>query len=170
VLKLADEVGEKKSATDSAEADERAQRIEKLYNTAAGLDKFSTAIPLLIERLTALKAIHEKGADFAKTVAHLDATQKQLEAMFANDKKMLEKVICSPLLHATPLLTTLCTCARTRTQAHTHTHARTHTRTHTHTVTLSPQRPRTPHPTPPCSCQTAVIDICGKRSQDRGQF
>ena len=92
VLKLADEVGEKKSATDNAEADERAQRIEKLYNTAAGLDKFATAIPMLIERLTALKAIHEKGADFAKTVAHLDATQKQLEAMFANDKKMLEKV------------------------------------------------------------------------------
>lgn len=49
-------------------------------------------MPLQIERLTALKAVHEKGADFAKTVAHLDTTQKQLEAMFTNDKKTLEKV------------------------------------------------------------------------------
>eukprot|EP00036_Acanthoecidae_sp_10tr_P008239 CAMPEP_0182916200 /NCGR_PEP_ID=MMETSP0105_2-20130417/795_1 /TAXON_ID=81532 ORGANISM="Acanthoeca-like sp., Strain 10tr" /NCGR_SAMPLE_ID=MMETSP0105_2 /ASSEMBLY_ACC=CAM_ASM_000205 /LENGTH=374 /DNA_ID=CAMNT_0025053129 /DNA_START=21 /DNA_END=1145 /DNA_ORIENTATION=+ len=87
------EVEEKnKAAAENAEADEQMQRIDQLYQTAADLDKFSASIPTLIERLTTLKAIHEKGADFAKTVAGLENTQSKLQAMFSNDKATLEKL------------------------------------------------------------------------------
>eukprot|EP00041_Stephanoeca_diplocostata_P013069 m.225355 g.225355 ORF g.225355 m.225355 type:complete len:199 (-) comp19204_c0_seq2:464-1060(-) len=90
LLKMSDEVASKKTAVDASNAEDEAQKVEELYTMAAKWDGVASAVPDIIDRLTALKHIHEQGAEFGATLSHLQATQDQLRQAVSTDKTMLE--------------------------------------------------------------------------------
>lgn len=72
----------KKKATEAAAAaapaSEHATKVEEMYNLAKRWDATADAVPDLVERLQTLKGLHERGADFGRTLTELEAAQSQL--------------------------------------------------------------------------------------------
>lgn len=71
---------------------EYAEKVKELYEIGKKCDSMATAVPGVIERLLALKTLHEQGADFGRTLTQLEATQGQLTTAVADETAMLTAV------------------------------------------------------------------------------
>jgi len=74
---------------------EYAEKVKELYEIGKKCDSMASAVPGVIERLLALKTLHEQGADFGRTLTQLEATQGQLTTAVADETSMLTKVEAS---------------------------------------------------------------------------
>lgn len=99
VIELAAKAESKSAAGAGAAKDaddaEYAEKVKELYEIGKKCDSMATAVPGVIERLLALKTLHEQGADFGRTLTQLESTQGQLATSVADETAMLTKVEAS---------------------------------------------------------------------------
>ena len=74
---------------------ETAQKVDEICATAKRWDAVAAAVPQIVERLVALKALHERGADFGRTLTQLETAQAEVKGSLASEKAMLEKMEAS---------------------------------------------------------------------------
>jgi len=71
------QIAEKK---DSIESTEKSSKVAELYEIAKKWDAVVDTLPHVVDRLTALKELHEQALQFSQALTHLDTAQQQLTA------------------------------------------------------------------------------------------
>merc|ERR1711975_202598 len=74
---------------------EMAQKVDQICATMQRWDTVAAAVPQIVERLVSLKALHERGADFGRTLTQLETAQAEVKTSLATEKLMLEKMEAS---------------------------------------------------------------------------
>jgi len=62
-----------------------------MYEIGKKWDSVATAVPDVIKRLKALKALHEQGSNFGRTLTQLEAAQQQMKSTITDETEMLSK-------------------------------------------------------------------------------
>ncbi|KAK9744685.1 Dynamitin [Popillia japonica] len=79
----------KKQMSNDAEGDEK---VQELYNIVKANENVSKILPETVERLTALKALHEKATDFATSLTQIELLQSEISSNVENNKNLLQGV------------------------------------------------------------------------------
>jgi len=78
-------------ADKSAEIEDYAEKVNEMYEIGKKWDSVATAVPDVIKRLKALKALHEQGSNFGRTLTQLEAAQQQMKSTITDETEMLSK-------------------------------------------------------------------------------
>ncbi|KAI4461563.1 dynactin subunit [Holotrichia oblita] len=79
----------RKQISNDTEGDEK---VQELYNIVKANEHVSKILPETVERLTALKALHEKATDFATSLTQIELLQSEISSNVENNKNLLQGV------------------------------------------------------------------------------
>mmetsp|Transcript_57803 Transcript_57803/g.65959 ORF Transcript_57803/g.65959 Transcript_57803/m.65959 type:complete len:385 (-) Transcript_57803:42-1196(-) len=68
-------------------------RIEELCNKVDGMEKTTTEVPTIVERLKALKPLHEESAVFSQKVRDLEKQQREISTMVKDNETLSQMII-----------------------------------------------------------------------------
>jgi hypothetical protein len=71
---------------------ERDRRIDELYNQFKAAEPLLQQLPVIIERLWALRTLHEEGARFATRIAQIEKDQARIAALLADNTTLQSKL------------------------------------------------------------------------------
>ena len=66
--------------------------MNELYDTCKRWDEVAASVPEVVERLHTLRSLHEQGAQFGKSMTHIDTVQQQLRDQLATQTVTLNTV------------------------------------------------------------------------------
>uniref|UniRef100_T1J1F4 Dynactin subunit 2 n=1 Tax=Strigamia maritima TaxID=126957 RepID=T1J1F4_STRMM len=78
-----------KTPVDTAD---KQSKISEMYQIVKKMESLNVTLPEVVERMVALKGLHEQALQFSKTVTQLDLTQQQIQAAIKDNKKLLKEV------------------------------------------------------------------------------
>eukprot|EP00050_Salpingoeca_kvevrii_P018940 m.80297 g.80297 ORF g.80297 m.80297 type:complete len:172 (+) comp8203_c0_seq1:755-1270(+) len=76
----------------ASEPSEHAERVNELFELTRRWDGVAASVPTLVERLKSLRTLHEQGADFSKTLTHLESVQQQIASQLSAQSTALSNV------------------------------------------------------------------------------
>lgn len=91
VIKAIDEAKKKKAAA-TEDASETAAKVTELHETCKRWDEVAASVPEVVDRLHTLRSLHEQGAQFGKSMTHIDTVQQQLRDQLATQTVTLNTV------------------------------------------------------------------------------
>jgi len=83
------QLSEKKEGVETADKN---SNVFELYDLVKKWDTMADSLPHVVERLTALKELHEQALQFSQSLAHLDTAQQQISGHLAAHGDMLAQV------------------------------------------------------------------------------
>ncbi|XP_072927353.1 dynactin subunit 2 [Hemitrygon akajei] len=89
VLGKLNEIAKHKKANEDAETQ---SKIAQLYDLVQKWDGMATTLPQVVERLVAVKDLHEQAMQFAQLLAHLDSTQQVITSSMRDNSTLLTQV------------------------------------------------------------------------------
>lgn len=66
--------------------------MSELFETTKRWDAIAASVPAIVDRLQTLKVLHEQGAEFGKTLAHLETVQSQIKDQLSAQTSSLTSV------------------------------------------------------------------------------
>ncbi|XP_022079910.1 dynactin subunit 2-like [Acanthaster planci] len=89
LLQHLNQVKEKKKTAEDAGKE---SKISELYDMVEKWDGIADTVPAIVERLQALKDLHEQALQFSQALSHLDTTQQQLTSALNNQDTLLKEL------------------------------------------------------------------------------
>eukprot|EP00051_Salpingoeca_urceolata_P027279 m.480781 g.480781 ORF g.480781 m.480781 type:complete len:392 (+) comp21951_c0_seq1:95-1270(+) len=71
---------------------EKTSRVNELYELTKRWDPVVSSMPQVVDRLVSLKTLHEQGAEFGRTLAHLETVQSGISESLATQSATLTTV------------------------------------------------------------------------------
>uniref|UniRef100_A0A3Q3AIP5 Dynactin 2 (p50) n=1 Tax=Kryptolebias marmoratus TaxID=37003 RepID=A0A3Q3AIP5_KRYMA len=89
VLGKMNEIAKHKAAIEDAETQ---SKVSQLYDVVQKWDAVSTSIPQVVQRLVAVKELHEQAMQFGQLLTHLDTTQQMINNSLKDNTTLLTQV------------------------------------------------------------------------------
>ncbi|XP_041639225.1 dynactin subunit 2 isoform X1 [Cheilinus undulatus] len=89
VLGKMNEIAKHKAAIEDADTQ---NKVSQLYDTVQKWDAVSTSIPQVVQRLVAVKELHEQAMQFGQLLTHLDTTQQMINNSLKDNNTLLTQV------------------------------------------------------------------------------
>ncbi|TRY98920.1 hypothetical protein DNTS_032008 [Danionella cerebrum] len=89
VLGKMNEIAKHKASVEDAETQ---SKVSQLYDLVQQWDAVSSSLPLVVQRLTAVRDLHEQAMQFGQLLAHLDTTQQMISNSLKDDSSLLAQV------------------------------------------------------------------------------
>ncbi|XP_030632270.1 dynactin subunit 2 isoform X1 [Chanos chanos] len=89
VLGKMNEIAKHKSAIEDAETQ---NKVSQLYDIVQKWDAMATSLPQVVQRLTAVKELHEQAMQFGQLLTHLDTTQQMINNSLKDSNTLLTQV------------------------------------------------------------------------------
>uniref|UniRef100_A0A3Q0SEG0 Dynactin 2 (p50) n=1 Tax=Amphilophus citrinellus TaxID=61819 RepID=A0A3Q0SEG0_AMPCI len=89
VLGKMNEIAKHKAAIEDAETQ---NKVSKLYDVVQKWDAMSTSVPQVVQRLVAVKELHEQAMQFGQLLTHLDTTQQMINNSLKDNNTLLTQV------------------------------------------------------------------------------
>uniref|UniRef100_A0A3Q4AXT8 Dynactin subunit 2 n=1 Tax=Mola mola TaxID=94237 RepID=A0A3Q4AXT8_MOLML len=89
VLGKMNEIAKHKAAIEDADTQ---NKVSQLYDVVQKWDAMSTSIPQVVQRLVAVKELHEQAMQFGQLLTHLDTTQQMINNSLKDNNNLLTQV------------------------------------------------------------------------------
>uniref|UniRef100_A0A3Q1B4E0 Dynactin subunit 2 n=1 Tax=Amphiprion ocellaris TaxID=80972 RepID=A0A3Q1B4E0_AMPOC len=89
VLGKMNEIAKHKAAIEDADTQ---NKVSQLYDVVQKWDAVSTSIPQVVQRLVAVKELHEQAMQFGQLLTHLDTTQQMINNSLKDNNTLLTQV------------------------------------------------------------------------------
>ncbi|XP_023181202.1 dynactin subunit 2 isoform X2 [Xiphophorus maculatus] len=89
VLGKMNEIAKNKAAIEDAETQ---NKVSQLYDVVQKWDAVSTSVPQVVQRLVAVKELHEQAMQFGQLLTHLDTTQQTINNSLKDNNTLLTQV------------------------------------------------------------------------------
>ncbi|XP_033116066.1 dynactin subunit 2-A-like [Anneissia japonica] len=89
ILMRLNQAKDKKRALDDADKD---KKISELYDMVEKWNGVADTLPKVVERLRALKVLHEQALQFSQAMTHLDVTQQRISTSLQNQQTLLKEL------------------------------------------------------------------------------
>ncbi|XP_056093576.1 dynactin subunit 2 [Rhinichthys klamathensis goyatoka] len=89
VLGKMNEIAKHKAAIEDAETQ---NKVSQLYDVVQKWDAMATSLPQVVQRLTAVKELHEQAMQFGQLLTHLDTTQQMINNSLKDNTTLLTQV------------------------------------------------------------------------------
>lgn len=89
VLGKMNEIAKHKAAIEDAETQ---NKVSQLYDVVQKWDAMSTSVPQVVQRLIAVKELHEQAMQFGQLLTHLDTTQQMINNSLKDNNTLLTQV------------------------------------------------------------------------------
>ncbi|XP_041097688.1 dynactin subunit 2 isoform X3 [Polyodon spathula] len=89
VLGKMNEIAKHKGAIEDAETQ---NKVSQLYEVIQKWDSMATTLPQTVQRLVAVKELHEQAMQFGQLLTHLDTTQKMIKNSLKDNSTLLTQV------------------------------------------------------------------------------
>uniref|UniRef100_A0AAY4EY08 Dynactin subunit 2 n=1 Tax=Denticeps clupeoides TaxID=299321 RepID=A0AAY4EY08_9TELE len=89
VLGKMNEIAKHKSAIEDAETQ---NKVSQLYDVVQKWDAMATCLPQVVQRLIAVKELHEQAMQFSQLLTHLDTTQQMISNSLKDNSTLLTQV------------------------------------------------------------------------------
>ncbi|CAM4629472.1 unnamed protein product [Leuciscus chuanchicus] len=89
VLGKMNEIAKHKTAIEDAETQ---NKVSQLYDVVQKWDAMATSLPQVVQRLTAVKELHEQAMQFGQLLTHLDTTQQMINNSLKDNTTLLTQV------------------------------------------------------------------------------
>lgn len=89
VLQKLDKIAEKKSTQEDGE---KQNKISELYEMVKKWESVTDVLPQVVDRLSALKDLHEQALQFSQALAYLDTTQQEINSSLKSHGDMLKQL------------------------------------------------------------------------------
>ncbi|XP_068614325.1 dynactin subunit 2-like [Brachionichthys hirsutus] len=89
VLGKMNEIAKHKSAIEDADTQ---NKVSQLYDVVQKWDAMSTSTPQVVQRLVAVKDLHEQAMQFGQLLTHLDTTQQMMNNSLKDNNTLLTQV------------------------------------------------------------------------------
>ncbi|XP_059415583.1 dynactin subunit 2-like isoform X2 [Carassius carassius] len=89
VLGKMNEIAKHKAAIEDAETQ---SKVSQLYDVVQKWDAMATSLPQLVQRLLAVRELHEQAMQFGQLLTHLDTTQQMINNSLKDNSTLLTQV------------------------------------------------------------------------------
>lgn len=89
VIQKLDKIAEKKSTQDDAE---KQNKISELYGMVKKWESVADVLPQVVDRLSALKDLHEQALQFSQALSYLDTSQQEINTSLKSHGDMLKQL------------------------------------------------------------------------------
>uniref|UniRef100_A0A8C4GT86 Dynactin 2 (p50) n=1 Tax=Dicentrarchus labrax TaxID=13489 RepID=A0A8C4GT86_DICLA len=89
VLGKMNEIAKHKAAIEDADTQ---NKVSQLYDVVQKWDAVSTSVPQVVQRLVAVKELHEQAMQFGQLLTHLDTTQQMINNSLKDNNTLLTQV------------------------------------------------------------------------------
>ncbi|XP_056129604.1 dynactin subunit 2 isoform X1 [Lampris incognitus] len=89
VLGKMNEIAKHKATIEDADTQ---NKVSQLYDTVQKWDAMATSIPQVVQRLIAVKELHEQAMQFGQLLTHLDTTQQMINNSLKDNNTLLTQV------------------------------------------------------------------------------
>lgn len=89
VLGKMNEIAKHKAAIEDADTQ---NKVSQLYDTVQKWDAMATSLPQVVQRLIAVKELHEQAMQFGQLLTHLDTTQQMINNSLKDNSTLLTQV------------------------------------------------------------------------------
>ncbi|KAA0712653.1 Dynactin subunit 2 [Triplophysa tibetana] len=89
VLGKMNEIAKHKAAVEDAETQ---NKVSQLYDVVQKWDAMATSLPQVVQRLMAVKELHEQAMQFGQLLTHLDTTQQMINNSLKDNSTLLTQV------------------------------------------------------------------------------
>uniref|UniRef100_A0A8C1VYT9 Dynactin 2 (p50) n=1 Tax=Cyprinus carpio TaxID=7962 RepID=A0A8C1VYT9_CYPCA len=89
VLGKMNEIAKHKAAVEDAETQ---NKVSQLYEVVQKWDAMATCLPQLLQRLLAVRELHEQAMQFGQLLTHLDTTQQMINNSLKDNSSLLSQV------------------------------------------------------------------------------
>ncbi|XP_028303339.1 dynactin subunit 2 isoform X2 [Gouania willdenowi] len=89
VLGKMNEIAKHKAAIEDAETQ---NKVSQLYDVVQKWDSVSSSVPQVVQRLVAVKELHEQAMQFGQLLTHLDTTQQMINNSLKDNNTLLTQV------------------------------------------------------------------------------
>lgn len=89
IIQKLDKIAEKKS---SQEDSEKQNKISELYGIVKKWESIADVLPHVVDRLSALKDLHEQALQFSQALTYLDTTQQEINSSLKSHGDMLKQL------------------------------------------------------------------------------
>uniref|UniRef100_A0A3Q3JBK8 Dynactin subunit 2 n=1 Tax=Monopterus albus TaxID=43700 RepID=A0A3Q3JBK8_MONAL len=89
VLGKMNEIAKNKAAIEDADTQ---NKVSQLHDVVQKWDAMSTSIPQVVQRLVAVKELHEQAMQFGQLLTHLDTTQQMINNSLKDNNSLLTQV------------------------------------------------------------------------------
>ncbi|XP_026068719.1 dynactin subunit 2-like isoform X2 [Carassius auratus] len=89
VLGKMNEIAKHKAAIEDAETQ---SKVSQLYDVVQKWDAMATSLPQLVQRLLAIRELHEQAMQFGQLLTHLDTTQQMINNSLKDNSTLLTQV------------------------------------------------------------------------------
>uniref|UniRef100_A0A9J7XH73 Dynactin 2 (p50) n=1 Tax=Cyprinus carpio carpio TaxID=630221 RepID=A0A9J7XH73_CYPCA len=89
VLGKMNEIAKHKAAVEDAETQ---NKVSQLYDVVQKWDAMATCLPQLLQRLLAVRELHEQAMQFGQLLTHLDTTQQMINNSLKDNSSLLSQV------------------------------------------------------------------------------
>ncbi|XP_054472629.1 dynactin subunit 2 [Anoplopoma fimbria] len=89
VLGKMNEIAKHKATIEDAETQ---NKVSQLYDVVQKWDAMSTSVPQVVQRLVAVKELHEQAMQFGQLLTHLDTTQQMINNSLKDNNTLLTQV------------------------------------------------------------------------------
>uniref|UniRef100_A0A671PL92 Dynactin subunit 2-like n=1 Tax=Sinocyclocheilus anshuiensis TaxID=1608454 RepID=A0A671PL92_9TELE len=89
VLGKMNEIAKHKAAIEDAETQ---NKVSQLYDVVQKWDAMATSLPQLLQRLLAIRELHEQAMQFGQLLTHLDTTQQMINNSLKDNSTLLTQV------------------------------------------------------------------------------
>ncbi|XP_062328505.1 dynactin subunit 2 [Osmerus eperlanus] len=89
VLGKMNEIAKHKAAIEDADTQ---NKVSQLYDTVQKWDAMATSLPQVVQRLIAVKELHEQAMQFGQLLTHLDTTQQMINNSLKDNGTLLTQV------------------------------------------------------------------------------
>ncbi|MGH0175830.1 UNVERIFIED_CONTAM: hypothetical protein FKN15_001012 [Acipenser sinensis] len=83
------EIAKHKAAIEDAETQ---NKVSQLYEVIQKWDSMATTLPQTVQRLVAVKELHEQAMQFGQLLTHLDTTQQMIKNSLKDNSTLLTQV------------------------------------------------------------------------------
>ncbi|RXM95267.1 Dynactin subunit 2-A [Acipenser ruthenus] len=90
VLGKMNEIAKHKAAIEDAETQ---NKVSQLYEVIQKWDSMATTLPQTVQRLVAVKELHEQAMQFGQLLTHLDTTQQMIKNSLKDNSTLLTQVV-----------------------------------------------------------------------------
>uniref|UniRef100_A0A7N9AUK8 Dynactin 2 (p50) n=1 Tax=Mastacembelus armatus TaxID=205130 RepID=A0A7N9AUK8_9TELE len=89
ILGKMNEIAKHKAAIEDADTQ---NKVSQLYDVVQKWDAMATSIPQVVQRLVAVKELHEQAMQFGQLLTHLDTTQQMINNSLKDNNSLLTQV------------------------------------------------------------------------------
>lgn len=89
VLGKMNEIAKHKAAMEDADTQ---SKVSQLYDVVQKWDAMATSLPQVVQRLTAVRELHEQAMQFGQLLTHLDTTQQMINNSLKDNSTLLTQV------------------------------------------------------------------------------